>query len=171
MMRYKIVALIALSFFVYLPGQIYAGNTDINKKLDISVPFKLQIFENDKPTEQYMVGTLLIINSKGDQLIFWDSVFISPLHSQKIVKLKSESYNSKDDVFEDVSITENNFYFTIVMPPYANRIKVTGYKKPGQLYHSIKGEGLFKEQYLEDKPVKIEWRQVDKITLPYKEVY
>lgn len=171
MTKYGVVALITLLFCINLPGQVYPDKTAAIERLNISVPLKLQIYENDKPTEHYMVGTLLITNSGGDQLIFWDNVFISPLHSQKIVLLKPEHYNSTDDVFEDISITENDFSFTIVMPPYANRIRITGHKKSGQIYHSIKGEGLFKEQYPGDKPARIEWRQVGKVILPYREVY
>lgn len=163
---------VTISFlFFALSGTLYADTKFTSMKVNISVPLKLQIFEDEKPTENFIVGTLLITDLSGKLKIFWDSVFVHPLHSQKIVLLKSEHYYSRQDVFENVIINKNNFSFTMVIGPLANRIQISGHKNKDDIYHSLKCVGVFKGNYPEDKPLKVEWRQVRKITLPYKEVY
>jgi hypothetical protein len=171
MKRYTLVTSIALLFCVLATTQTKAEDSAALRKLNISVPLKLQIFEDGKATDHYIVGTLGIFDFKGKLAIFWEDVFISPLHSQKIVLLKPEHYNTTDDVFEDVVVREDSFSFTMVLMPGANRMKISGHKKPQEMYHSIGGEGLFSGIYPGDRPTKVEWRQVDKVVLPYREVY
>jgi hypothetical protein len=152
-------------------GLVYAGNTSVGITNPISVPLKLQVFEDGKPTENFIVGTLLISNTSGTVEIFWDNVYIHPLNTEKIVLLKPEHYYTRNDIFEDITINQDSFSFTMVMPPQANRIRISGNKNKGDLYHSIKGEGVFGGLYPGDKSVKIEWKQANKVILPFNEVY
>ena len=143
----------------------------IGKKININVPFKLQIYEGEKATDKFIVGSLQIFDYNDALHISWSDVLISPLHSQKIVLLKAETYYSKNDIFENIVIKDDSFSFTMVLPPFANRIEISGYKKTGAIWHSLKCEGVFKGLEAGDKPVHVEWRQVDKVILPYREVY
>ena len=171
MKKYLIAFMTAQLSLLFVCNLLFADSASIGKKTIISVPLKLQIFEDEKPTENFIVGTLLIADINGKVEIFWDNVFVSPLHSQKIVLLKPEHSYSRYDIFEDVVVTQDSFSFTMVIGPQANRIRISGRKNKGDLYHSIKGEGIFKGIYLGDKPIKVEWKQVKKVILPYSEVY
>ena len=51
------------------------------------------------------------------------------------------------------------------------RINIRDHRKEDSLYHTISGEGIFIGSYRGDSTVKVEWRQVEKVILPYKEVY
>lgn len=102
-----IASFVTVSFFLALSGSLYADTKSTTTKVNISVPLKLQIFEDDKPTENFIVGTLLITDLSGKLEIFWDNVFVSPLHSQKIVLLKPEHYYSSQDVFENIIVNHS----------------------------------------------------------------
>ncbi len=169
--KYLMTLMTALLSLFLVCGLLYADSTSVGKRTPISVPLKLQVFEDGKPTENFIVGTLLITDIKGKVEIFWDNVFISPLHSQRIVLLKPEHSYSRYDIFEDIVINQGSFSFTMVIGPQANRIQISGRKNEGDLYHSVKGEGMFKGTYPGEKPIKIEWKQVKKVLLPYSEVY
>lgn len=171
MKKYVIAFMTASLSLFFVCTLLCADSVPIGKKASISVPLKLQIFEDEKPTEKFIVGTLLIADIDGKTEVFWDNVLVSPLHSQRIVLLKPEHTYSRYDIFEDVVVTQDSFSFTMVIGPQSNRIRISGRKNKGDLYHSIKGEGVFKGIYPGDKPSKVEWKQVKKVILPYNEVY
>jgi hypothetical protein len=162
---------IILFFFFVLSGSLYADTKSTGTKVNIRVPLKLQIFEDEKPTKNFIVGTLLITDLSGKLEIFWDAVFVHPLHSQKIVLLKPEHYYSRQDIFENIIINKDNFSFIMSMRPLFNRIKISGYKNENNTFHFLKCAGIFKGNHPGDKPIKVEWRQVKKVIMPYREVY
>ena len=171
-MKKYLIAFIIVSLHLSLScGLLYADDSSVDKKTSILVPLKLQILEDEKPTEKYILGTLLITVVKGKVDIYWDNVLVSPLHSQKKVLLKSEHSYSKYDIFEDVIINKDSFSFTMVIGSHANRMRIAGHKNEGDLFHSVKGDGMFKGIYPGDKPVKVEWKQVKKVILRYNEVH
>jgi hypothetical protein len=51
------------------------------------------------------------------------------------------------------------------------KIRITGQKKDDNLFYSINGTGVFKGIYPGDKPVKVEWKQVNKVVLRYNEIH
>jgi hypothetical protein len=143
----------------------------LGKKINIHVPFRLQIYEDGKATDKFIVGSLQIFDFNDTLHISWNDVLISPLHSQKIVLLKAETYDSKNDIFENIVIKDDRFSFTMVLPPFANRIEISGYKKTGAMWHTLKCERVFKGLEAGDKPGHVEWRPVQRVILPYREVY
>lgn len=170
MKKHLVLFIVSLLFNFSFVNPSIAEDTDVNKKINIHVPFKLQIYEEGKPTEKYMVGILDIFGNNGKIEVYWSNVLLSPLHSQKIVLLKPEQFNTRNDVFENVSIMEDQFSFTMILPPYVNKIQIQGNRKRGVLFHSIKGEGVFKSLSSEGNLTKVEWRSVDKVILPYNQV-
>lgn len=170
-MKKNLAALAMASLYLLLVySSVHAGDP-VEKKIIISAPLKLQIYEDAKPTDKYIVGTVLITDMHGETEIFWDNVLISPLHSQKIVLLKPEHAYSRYDLFEDIAVGQDIFSFTMVIGPQANRICISGRKNSDDLYHTIKGEGIFRGIYAGDRPVKVEWKQVKQVSLPYRDVY
>ena len=171
-MKKYLMAFVTVSLSLFLVcNLLYAESGSISKKTNIVVPLKLQIFEGEKPTEKFILGTLLIADINGRPEIFWDNVLVSPLHSQRKVLLKSEHTYSKYDLFEDVMVNRDSFSFTMVIGPQANRMRISGRKNEGEVFYSIKGDGVFKGIYPGDNPVKVEWKQVHKVILPYNEVH
>lgn len=170
-MKKNLAVLMMASLSLFLLCSPARAADPVGKKLSISAPLRLQIFEDEKPTDKFIVGTVLITDIGGKTEVFWDNVLVSPLHSQKIILLKPEHAYSRYDFFEDIAVGQDSFSFTMVIGPQSNRIRISGHKDAGALYHTMKGEGIFKGIYPGDKPVKVEWRQVKKVILPYKEVY
>lgn len=163
----KIFTLIVLFFFA--PCPLLSQGNQIND-VSIFTRFSLQVIEDDKPTESFIVGHLNIYQVSDIFNVSWYDVWISPIHEKGQVLLKPE-YSSLDrgDI-RDLSITNEHFSFTFVLD--AERLMyVSGSKETGNINYKIQAIGIWWIDLLK-KNVKTEWRPTSKpIVLPYNELF
>jgi len=163
-----IVTLYLLSFlFAASPlARPESGKDDIN----IFTRFKLQVFEDDKPTTFFIVGHISIFRESGRLKAHWNDVWISPLDSEKKLLLKPEFSSTDLGDIRNLVVGEGRFSFEYVLEP-ERVMRVSGTKQADGEDYEIQAVGLWWIDLLKNT-VKTEWRPVTKpIVLPYTELF
>lgn len=158
----KRAALLVLTTLLLVPAIKADGS--------IFTRFKLQVYEDGKPTEFYIVGHVAITRDAGGYTAAWQDIWISPVHQQKQMMLKP-GYNSlQGGDLKNLSVAENRFSFELVLEQ-GRVITITGAKPAGSTEYRIEGAGTWWVDVLK-KNLKTEWIPCDKpVVLPYAEVF
>lgn len=147
-----------------------AGQGLTHSDTNIFTRFKLQVFEDEKPTSFFIVGHISISQESGQFKVGWYDVWISPVHSEKKLMLKPE-YSSVDlgDI-RNVIVADGRFSFELLLEP-ERMMQVSGTRQTDGSEYQIQGVGLWWIDLLK-KTVKTEWRPATKpIVLPYTELF
>jgi len=132
--------------------------------------FRLQVFEDDKPTEFFIIGDLSVYKDSRTYKATWHDVWISPMHSQKQVMLKPEHNSVDGGDIKNLVVADDHFSFDIVLEP-SRVMQITGTRMSNSANYRIEGVGLWWIDVLK-KSVKTEWRPVTKpVVLPYTELF
>jgi hypothetical protein len=157
-------------FFLLCITQYAITQTKSDEDVSIFTRLKLQVFEDDKPKELYIVGDLTLSTEKGYTRVFWKDVWISTVESQKKMLLKPEFNSSDDGTISNVILKDNHFSFDLFLEP-ERIMKVSGTKMKYRSEYEVNGVGSFWVEML-NKHVKTEWRTITKpIILPYNELF
>ncbi len=132
--------------------------------------FKLQVYEDNKPTKFFIVGHISVFQESGSSQVRWSDVWISPLESEKKLMLKPEYNSTELGDIRNVVIADGRFSFEFVLEP-ERVMRVSGTKQAGTVDYEIQAVGLWWIDLLK-KDVKTEWRPVTKpIIVPYTELF
>jgi len=152
--------------FILIPNLILA-------EINIFIPFhKFEIVENGKPTDVRIIATITITDYDGKLIVFWKDITIRPENNSKKTILVSDAHSTYDDSISKVKVGKDYFSFTIHTFSLAvgkMEINIVG-KKKGEDRYEITGMGIWWSNILKET-IKTEYRTVDKIILPYNEVY
>ena len=133
---------------------------------------KFAVFENGKPTDVRIVAFITVKVYQGKPFAFWRDITISPDKETKKVVLNSDSHGTYNGSISNVRVGKDYFSFTIhtVSPRVGKRnINIVGKRIEGDRYE-ITGMGIWSSD-IPKETIKTEYRTVDKIILPYNEVY
>jgi hypothetical protein len=166
------LSLLFVAWLLFVPTNYHLlGNDSSNEgEGTIFARFKLQVFEDDKPMEFFIVGHLSVYQDSRAFKASWHDVWISPMHSHKQVMLKPEHNSVDGGDIKNLIVAEDHVSFDIVLEP-GRVMQITGTKLANSADYRIEGVGLWWIDLLK-KSVKTEWRPVIKpIVLPYTEVF
>jgi hypothetical protein len=132
---------------------------------------KLQIIEDGKPTETFLMGHLSIFSHSGKPYVIWQDIYIRPPHPSKKTFLKPEYNSVADGSITHVVVTNDHFPFDLRMAP-ERVMRIVGKLKDnpamdGVLY-SIEAVGIWSNPILKSR-IRTEWKAVDAIILPYRD--
>jgi hypothetical protein len=161
-----LISIIIIVCSIYLVGAL---GSNANKN-NIFTRFKLQVFEDGKPTKFFIVGDLTIYEDAGTFKVVWTDVWISPLESEKKMLLKPESNSVDDGSIKNVIVRDDHFSFEIVLEP-ERVMKISGTKLNNKYDYLIEGVGLWWIDLVKSN-IKTEWKSVNvPIVLPYTELF
>jgi len=133
---------------------------------------KFEMVEDGRLTDIRIVAFINITESGGKLHVNWKDVVIRPDKNLKKIILNSDSHSTYNNRISNVKVSKDYFSFTIhTWSPLVGRrdVNIVGNKK-GENKYEITGMGIWWSDTLK-KTIKTEFRTVDKIMLPYNEVY
>lgn len=146
--------------------------------------FKLQIRENGKTTDNYIIGRLIIFGSKNAPQIVWHDVLLGTDHKLKITSVKSSYADSETGEIKNLIIGDDFFSFNFYLNPRRSMMIVGRRREPdkwtekglnyfkSEMYagnFEIEAKGLWWSPILNDT-IEMEWVPVDEIELIYSKL-
>jgi hypothetical protein len=132
----------------------------------ILIPYyKFEFIDNGKPSGVKGIAEIKIYDLGDKFLAQWRGVLVEPVENSKQIRLSNSTYTTENGSISNVEVDGNHFSFIV-----ENRFNIVGKKKKSAEGYDISGIGLICDLILNDT-IKREMRTIDKIILPYNEVY
>lgn len=157
---------IFLFFQIVMASNTLHAESKHQKSISIFLHFqKMAVIEDEKQTESNLLVDLSIFDYDGKMAVIWKDIYIMPADKKTVLNMAQ--YSTEDGTITDLDIQEDHFSFNLKVT-HGRIMKVIGTKKGEQ--YNIEGVGLWWSDILKRK-IKTEWKSVDRIVLPYKQVY
>lgn len=138
----------------------------------IQIDIKFELIANGKPTGSKGTAALEIWSIGTKPFAEWNEVLMHPMHSSKQIALTGRSYKTDDGSISDVEVYKD--HFSLTLRSNSETFKIVGVRKSKDWGYGCKcdisGVGFIFHIILKEL-IKNEIRSIDKIVLPYTEVY
>ena len=162
-------------FLIFMPLFILTLNSNLVSGAElIEIPYyKFEVINDGKPSGTKGIARIEIFYNESDvgakSYVIWRSVSIVPESDVRKIRLWGHNLSTFEGSISALRVDKDHFSFTIIINAKSIWNIVGKKKKKGEGY-DISGNGLIWDDILKDS-IKMEWRPIDKIVLPYTEVY
>ena len=158
---------------------VIAKNIETKEVISIKTDFKMEVYEDDKLTDNLMIVELSIVElDNGSFYVSWNEVWIDPVHEYKTVIIKPVHHSTVEGSIKNVTVTKDGFSFDIDLSGESfgkgRILQIVGKKQGSGMFgdiYDVKGSGLWWSNIIKES-IKKDLRSTDKeITLPYKKIF